>query len=107
MFRLYAKTSKGNDKYLFEELRKFGLSPKYEDQLHAFYFNATFRDLFCLSFRSLGIESLYVQLGHRFPSGAEHNIQEGLTKLPFRNYLPIQRGLVESLTLSIMIRQSA
>ncbi len=50
MFRIYAKTSKPNDKYLYNELLQFGLKPKYEDLLHSFYFNATFEQLFKLSF---------------------------------------------------------
>lgn len=50
IFRIYAKTTKQNDKYLYNELITMGLQPKYEELLHAFYFNANFQQIFKLSF---------------------------------------------------------
>lgn len=67
VFRIYAKTSKANDSYLYNELLSLGLKPKYEDVLHGFYFNANFQDIFKLSFNTYTLENMYVQLGHKFP----------------------------------------
>ena len=39
--------------------------------MHAFYFNASFTDIFNLSFHSLTAESLYIQLGQKFPLKAD------------------------------------
>ena len=74
-FRLYARTSKPNDPYLHQELLNLNLKPRYEDLMHAFYFPATFTDIFNLSFHSLTAENLYVQLGHKFPLKADYTCE--------------------------------
>jgi hypothetical protein len=50
IFKLYVNTSKGNDNFLYKELQKFHINPKYDDHLKAFYFKASFSKLFQLSF---------------------------------------------------------
>lgn len=112
IFRIYAKTTKQNDKYLFNQLVSMGLQPKYEELLHAFYFNANFNHLFKLSFQAFTAESLYLQLGHRYPLSTENgenekSVSEFLKKINFRNYIPVQRGIVENTTLKLLFRESS
>lgn len=40
--RVYAKTTKGSDPYLHQELLSLGMKPKHDELMHSFYFNATF-----------------------------------------------------------------
>lgn len=56
---------------------------------------------------------MYVQLGHKFPlsfsTGHGRDSHEKLVgdffkKINFRNYLPMQRGLVENITLNVLVR---
>lgn len=84
--------------------------------LHAFYFDASFSDLFRLSFNSYTAENLYLQLGHKYPvyipggmepGDNERLVGEFLKKINFRNYLPIQRNLVQNITLKLLVRESS
>lgn len=115
-FRLYARTSRGNDAYLHQELRALGLRPKHEDLLHAFYFEAGFQDLFRLSFQAYSVEHLYLQVGHKFPlylpgqmepGDSERLVADFLRGANLRNYLPMQRNLVENITLKLLVRESS
>ncbi len=83
------------------------LKPKYDQHLNAFYFNSTWKTLFDVSFKSLTVEQMYIQIGQKFKIVDEQQITTELERLPLKNYLPIQRGLVESTTLKILIRESA
>lgn len=113
VFRIYAKTNKSMDPYLHKELSAMGLNPKYEELLHSFYFNANFHDLFNLSFNSLTVENLYIQIGHKFPMYSQY-IKSGRTleeemhdyfkKINFKGYFPMQRGLIENITMNLLIR---
>ena len=66
IFRIYAKTSKGNDNHLLRELKCLNLNPKYDQHLNAFYFDSNFKSLFDISFHSMTIEQMYVQIGQNF-----------------------------------------
>ncbi len=75
LFRLYANTSKSNDSYLYNELLKNNLSPKYDPNLRCFYFDANYHTLFHLSFKSFTIENLYIQIGQKFTILGENSIK--------------------------------
>lgn len=107
MFRLYGNTSRSNDTYLHKELLAMNLSPKYDEHLHSFYFNANFRNLFELSFQSRVLENLYIQIGQKFPITTEREVADSLSRLQLRNYLPMKRGLVENIALKILIKESS
>jgi hypothetical protein len=47
---------------------------------------------------------MYIQIGQKFKIVDEQQITGELERLPFKNYFPIQRGLVENTTLKILIR---
>lgn len=49
-----------------------GIRPKYEELLHSFYFDASFNQIFKLSFSSFTLESFYIQLGHKYPLSVGH-----------------------------------
>lgn len=44
------------------------IRPKYDQHLHAFYLDAPFSMLFHLSFHSMIVENMYVQIGKPFPA---------------------------------------
>ena len=84
--------------------------------MHSFYFNATFKELFDLSFHSLTVENMYIQLGHKFPlstdyisTGRTHEelVSEFFRKINFRNYIPIERNIVENISMNILVRESS
>lgn len=49
---------------------------------------------------------MWVQIGKPFPAVNEQTFPQCLDKLQFKNYLPIKRGLVENMTLNILIRET-
>lgn len=49
---------------------------------------------------------MWVQIGKPFPAVNEHTFPQCLEKLQFKNYLPIKRGLVENMTLNILVRET-
>lgn len=53
ILRLYVTTSKGNDAFLYKELMRFKIRPKFDEHLHAFYFDAPLPMLFRVAHRSL------------------------------------------------------
>jgi hypothetical protein len=53
ILRLYVTTSKGNDPFLYKELLRFNIRPKYDEHLHAFYFDAPLPTMFKVAHRSL------------------------------------------------------
>jgi hypothetical protein len=75
LFRLYANTSKSNDPFLYNELVKNHLTPKYDPHMHSFYFDANYHTLFDLSFKSFTIENLYIQIGKKFTIIGENNMK--------------------------------
>ena len=67
IFRIYAKTSKGNDNYLSSELSSFGIQNiKYDQHLNSYYFNSNFKSLFDICYKSMAVEQMYIQLGQKF-----------------------------------------
>lgn len=62
------------------------------------------------------MENMYVQLGQRFALRS-NMLQQGMTqeelvaeffsKINFRNYIPIQRGIIERISMSILVRESS
>lgn len=106
VFRLYLNTSKGSDPFLYKELLSFNTRPKYDEHLHAFYFDAPLRTLLHLSFRSLLAENMWVQIGKPFPAVVESTFPQHLENVQFKNYLPLRRGLIENMTLNIITRET-
>ena len=49
---------------------------------------------------------MHLQLAQPFPATSEAVFQEELTRVQFKNYLPLRRGLVENMTLNIMVRET-
>jgi|LakMenEpi03Aug12_release.lakeMendotaPanAssembly.Ray.scaffolds.fasta_scaffold3099384_1 hypothetical protein len=66
ILRLYVTTSKGNDAFLYRELMRYGIRPKYDQHLHAFKFDAPLNYMFKIAHRVLTVENMYVQLGQPF-----------------------------------------
>lgn len=106
ILRLYVTTSKGNDPFLYKELMGFNLKPKFDEHLHAFYFEAPLPSLFKVAHRSLIAESMYVQIGQPFPATSETVFSQRLERIQFKNYLPVRRGLIENLVLNILVRET-
>lgn len=104
VFRIYLNTSKGSDPFLYRELLACNTRPKYDEHMHAFYLDAPLHTLLHLSFRSLTAENMWVQIGKPFPAINEQTFPQHLEKIQFKNYLPIRRGLIENMTLNILIR---
>jgi hypothetical protein len=40
------------------------------------------------------VEQMYIQIGQKFRIIDEEQIKEELERLPLKNYIPIQRGLI-------------
>lgn len=80
--------------------------PKYDEYLHAFYLDAPLRTLLHLSFHSFIAENMWVQIGKPFPAINELTFPQHLEDIQFKNYLPLRRGLIENMTLSILIRET-
>lgn len=74
--------------------------------MHAFYLDASLATLFHLSFHSFIAENMWVQIGKPFPAVNEQMFMQSLEKLQFKNYLPIRRGLVENMTINILVRET-
>lgn len=106
ILRLYVTTSKGNDTFLYKELKTFNLRSKYDEHLHAFYFEAPLPTLFKVAHRSLIAENMFVQIGQPFPAVSETVFSQRLQRIQFKNYLPLRRGLIENLTLNILVRET-
>jgi hypothetical protein len=106
ILRLYLNTSKGNDPFLYKELLSLNIRPRFDGFLHAFYFDAALPTLFKIAHRSLMAENMYVQIGQPFPATSEAVFQQKLEQIQFKNYLPLRRGLVENLTLNILVRET-
>lgn len=67
IFRLYAKTSKGNDSILLKELRQLNIkNPRYDQHLNSFYFNCNWTELFDVCFKCMTLEQMYLQIGQKF-----------------------------------------
>lgn len=49
---------------------------------------------------------MYVQIGQKFKIIDEQQIASELERLPFKNFVPMQRGLVENTTLKVLVRES-
>lgn len=48
----------------------FQLKPRFDDNLHAFYFDAPLSTLFKIAHRSLIAENMYVQIGKPIPANS-------------------------------------
>lgn len=66
VLRLYVTTSKGNDAFLYRELMRYRIRPKYDQHLHAFRFDAPINFMFKIAHRVLTAENMYVQIGQPF-----------------------------------------
>jgi len=66
VLRLYVTTSKGNDAFLYRELMRYRIRPKYDQHLHAFRFDAPINLMFKIAHRVLTAENMYVQIGQPF-----------------------------------------
>lgn len=104
ILRLYLTTSKGNDPFLYKELHRLKIKPRFDNNMHAFFFDAPLPTLFKIAHQSLIAENMYVQIGQPFPATSETVFMQSLEKIQFKNYLPLSRNLIENLTLSILIR---
>jgi len=49
---------------------------------------------------------MYVQIGKPFPAASELAFVQSLEKIQFKNFMPLQRGLIENLTLNILVRET-
>lgn len=94
ILRLYVNTSKGNDSVLYRELTRFNIRPKYDNHLHAFFFDAPLPYLFKVAHRVLTAENFFIQIGQPFPATSETVFAQRLERIQFKNYLPLGRGLI-------------
>lgn len=105
--RLYLNTSKGNDPFLNKELKRLSIPAKYDEHFHAFYFDAPLPTLFRVAHKSLIAENLYLQIGQPFPATSETVFAQRPERIPFKNYLPMRQGLIENLTLNILVQENS
>jgi hypothetical protein len=49
---------------------------------------------------------MWIQLGKPFPAVNEQTFPQHLERIQFKNYLPLRRGLVENMTLNILVRET-
>ncbi len=49
---------------------------------------------------------MYVQIGQPFPATSEILFAQRLERIQFKNFLPLKRGLIENLTLNILVRDT-
>lgn len=78
ILRLYLATSKGNDYFLFKELLRFKIKPRFDSNLHAFYFDAPMATIFKIAHRSLIAENMHIQICKPFPATSETVFQQKL-----------------------------
>jgi hypothetical protein len=49
---------------------------------------------------------MWIQIGKPFPAVNEQTFPRALEKMQFKNYLPLRRGLIENMTLNILVRET-
>jgi hypothetical protein len=49
---------------------------------------------------------MWIQIGKPFPAVNEQTFPQHLENIQFKNYLPLRRGLIENMTLNILIRET-